>query len=113
MLDLTKIKNNSSQKQRRVHPGEYTLEVLDVNWAEGFVPNTAIDYSYKLTNANGETFNFSERFFIRGHFERTKRFKQYLEKNGLDYNSFVGCKEEVKIANNEKKFPEIYERKLI
>ena len=117
MIDLNnlmKIKKKSTNK--KVKPGSYTCETTSVEWAEGFVPGSALRIFYELTDEKGEKYTFDELYYVKNN-TRTDEFLDYLEDNNIeDVNDLVGVKEEVVIQNNVKRnvaYPQITERHFI
>lgn len=95
------LKRPKQAEPPKPYPGSFDSLTADVCVPEGY--DNAVDISYRLTDAKGNTFDMVERFYTREHSsEREKQFFRYLEEHGINVykdinnlNDFIGCREKV------------------
>lgn len=112
-------RTNSTAKKESVRPGSYTSKVVSVSWDEDYIEEAMLLILYQLTDKDGKTFPFNERFFNITNNERTERFLDYLSENGVDdiFCDYVGKEESVVIKKvpqeNGRVFLNIVQRDFI
>lgn len=90
---------------RRLRVGTYHSRVISVAYSEQHTTESAIEIKYQLTAQNGETFDYSEYFFLDDWNSRSRDFSKYLAQNGInpsDLTSFVGHEEELVLKKSTK-----------
>lgn len=85
-------------------PGIYDSEVVGVEESPNYSAGEAIVIRYRLTNSSGACYSYQETFRISGRAtKREQKFDSYLSKLGFEeYDDFVGSKEKLKLAEEEK-----------
>ena len=84
---------------------------------EGYVSGKAFEVRYELTDDKGKVVEYREIFFNDEYNERTCRFLDHLESNGVaTLTDFIGREEKIEIlydVNNNRRRPRIVDRKFI
>ena len=111
------LRRGLSEAKKKIQPGEYVSEVVNIRWAPGYVEGKAIEIRYRLSNDSGNDFPFKETFLVDPEHERSAKFFNYLAENGIeDVEEFVGCHERVTVMRdvvNGATFANIVDREFI
>ena len=116
MVDLSARKKNVKQTKLELGvPHEATVTAVD--WAKGFVPGSAYEVFYELTDASGNVIQRKELFYNDDQNERTLVFESFLNENGIrNPVDFIGCKVKLtflKDVKNNKTYVNIVKRTFV
>lgn len=101
MLKIGDLEKKSAKK--RLVAGRYTAEVTFCDYHPEYLNGSAIKVVYRLTNENGDEFDFPETFFNDMENPRTASFSKHLADIGIDpdhFQDFVGVREAFELKKN-------------
>lgn len=114
-----KTTKSGTSEKKTLKAGSYVSEVLDVTFDDDYLAESMVLIKYKLTDNNGKTYSYKERFLNNDFNQRTQKFVAYLEENGVKdmFSEFLGKREKVTVKKvpqeNGKVFLNIVQREFV
>lgn len=117
---LKKANKKIGMVEKKLRPGNYLSEIIEVKDAPGFRVGDAFLITYNLVDkSSSDEFTKKETYINDRENPRTDKLLTYLEENGVDvqeYIDFVGIHEEITLeyqVNNGTKFLNIGARTFV
>ena len=104
MISLSAALGSTKIKAVKLKPGVYDSIVVSADFAPEYESGKAVLIVYELTSEDGSKYSYKEIFFVNNN-DRTMRFEEYLELNGIDpadIEQFVGCREKLDIRKSTR-----------